>query len=112
MAIAITYILIFARVSVFVARDRRLPARFGFINRYGVPVYSIIWQSAIVAGATLLIFMAMPILFGSIIQPSDITREIYAVTLAGPEIFWVTSITQPFILPLSHSSLLKTYPAT
>ena len=112
MAIAITYILIFARVSVFVARDRRLPARFGFINRYGVPVYSIIWQSAIVAGATLLIFMAMPILFGSIIQPSDITREIYAVTLAGTEIVWVSSIIQLFILALRQFYRVKTYQGT
>jgi diguanylate cyclase (GGDEF)-like protein len=109
MAIAITYILIFARVFVFVARDRRLPARFGSINRYGVPVYSIIWQSSIAAAATLLIFIVIPVLFGSIIQPLDLSTDICTLLQAGTEIIWVSSIIELFILALKQLYRINTY---
>ncbi|MFL5704781.1 MAG: amino acid permease, partial [Ktedonobacteraceae bacterium] len=109
IAITITYILIFARVFVFAARDRNLPARFGSINRYGVPVYSIIWQSGIAAAVTLLIFMAMPFLFGSIIQPLDLSTEICTLLQAVTAIIWVSSIIELFILALKQLYRIKTY---
>ncbi|MFL5627572.1 MAG: diguanylate cyclase, partial [Ktedonobacteraceae bacterium] len=100
IAITIAYITIFARILVFASRDRRLPARFGSINRYGVPVYSIIWHGAIATAATLLIFAVMPFFLGSTAQSPNLTIEIYAVMQAVIEIIWVSSILQLFVLPL------------
>ncbi len=109
MAITIAYILIFARLLVFISRDRRLPARFGSINRYGVPVYSIVWQSAIAAATALLIFAVMPIFIGSMTRSPDLKIEIYAVMQAVIEVIWVSSVIQLFVLALRQIYCTKAY---
>lgn len=98
VAIVIAYILMFSRLLVAVAEDRRLPTGLAKINRYGVPIRSIIVQAAIVAVVTLLSFVAIPGIFEYIISPADLAFEIYNVLQASTTIVWVFSIIQMFAL--------------
>lgn len=98
VSIVIAYILMFSRLLVVVAQDRRLPASLTKINRYGVPVQSIIVQAALVAIVTILSFVAIPSIFMQIISPTDLAFEIYNLLQAGTTVVWVFSIIQLFVL--------------
>ncbi|HJT59408.1 MAG TPA: APC family permease, partial [Ktedonobacteraceae bacterium] len=96
VAIVTAYILMFSRLLVAVAEDRRLPTGLAKINRYGVPMRSIIVQATIVAVVTLLSFVAIPGIFEYIIPPADLAFEIYNVLQASTTLVWVFSIVQVF----------------
>lgn len=98
VAIVTAYILMFSRLLVAVAEDRRLPTGLAKINRYGVPMRSIIVQATIVAVVTLLSFVAIPGIFEYIIPPADLAFEIYNVLQASTTLVWVFSIVQVFAL--------------
>src|SRR5439155_25931951 len=60
IALTIAYILMFSRLLVVVAQDRRLPSQFTQVNRHGVPVLSIVVQAATVALVTILSLVLVP----------------------------------------------------
>jgi diguanylate cyclase (GGDEF)-like protein len=111
LAITIAYILTFARVSVFVARDRHLPASLGTINAQGVPVRSTLLQAAIVAAVSICIFAAGPALFGPLMSHEAMSRVLSAVLQAGTAVVWVSSIIQLFILTLIQLYRSRRYSA-
>lgn len=92
IAITIAYLLLFARVIIFVAQDRRLPAYLKNVNRYGVPIRSILVQAGIVALATILLFVGVPTLFVAIVSTTDFATEIYNVMQAGTTVIWLISV--------------------
>src|SRR5207237_2832656 len=89
-----------ARVVIAGSRDRRLNPLLASVNRYGVPVRSIIVQAAIVACVTILSFVAVPGIFGAIVRPADLAVEIYSVMQAGTAVVWLCSVVQLFVLVL------------
>ena len=74
IALTIAYILMFSRLLVVVAQDRRLPMALAKVNRYGVPVRSIIVQALAVAIVTVLSLVLFPMLFGAYIHPGDLAQ--------------------------------------
>ena len=101
LAITIVYILMFSRILLIVAEDRRLPAMLTRINRHGVPVSSIIVQSVIVAIVTLLSFVIVPSIFGGLIRPQDLAYDIYNILQAGTSAIWSFSTAVLFIFVLT-----------
>jgi len=101
-AITAVYILTFAQALLVVAQDHRLPQSLTIINRYGVPVRSIIVQALVVAIVTILSFVAVPALFGAIVSAADLAVEIYNVMQAGTAVVWICSIMQIFIIILLY----------
>ncbi len=99
----IAYILTFSRLLVVVAQDHRLPASLVRTNRYGVPVLSIIVQSAIVALVSVLSLVIIPALFGTFIHPDDLAFAIYSVLQASTTVVWVCTIVQLFVFVLWFS---------
>ena len=98
IAITIAYLLLFARIMIFVAQDRRLPSYLKNVNRFGVPVRSILVQAGIVALATILLFVGVPSLFGEMANSSDFATEIYNVMQAGTTVIWLIASIQIFAL--------------
>ena len=100
LALTIAYILMFSRLLVVTARDRRLPTKLASVNRRGVPVLSIIVHAAAVATVTLVSLVVVPALFGTLIQPNALATAIYDVLQAGTTVVWVFSVIQ--LLSLIH----------
>ena len=96
VALTIAYILMFSRLLVVVAQDRRLPISLAKVNRYGVPAFSIVIQGFIVAIVAVLSLILLPALFGSVIRPDDLALAIYNVLQAGTTVIWVCTIVQLF----------------
>lgn len=94
------YILMFSRLLVVVAQDRRLPIKLARTNRHGVPVLSIVVQSTITSIVTLLALIIVPALFGSLIHPDVLAFAIYNVIQAGTTVLWTCTIIQIFLLVL------------
>lgn len=107
VALTIAYILMFSRLLVVVAQNRRLPAPLARVNRFGVPVLSILVQAIAVALVTILSLVIVPSFFGSLIKPDDLAFAIYNVLQAGTTVVWVCSIIQIFILVIRFLSLRK-----
>jgi diguanylate cyclase (GGDEF)-like protein/putative nucleotidyltransferase with HDIG domain len=101
VTLTVAYILMFSRLLVIVAQDGRLPASLTKLNRHGVPILSIVTQAAIVACVTVLSFVAVPMLFGTIIRPEDLAFEIYNILLAGAAALWAFSTALLFFFVLS-----------
>ena len=100
VALTIAYILMFSRLLVVVAQNRRLPVALARVNRFGVPVRSILVQAVSVALVTLLSLVVVPAFFGTLIKPDDLAFAIYNVLQAGTTVVWVCSIIQIFVLGL------------
>ncbi len=98
IALTIAYILMFSRLLVVVAENRRLPAPLARVNRFGVPVLSIVVQAAVVALVTILSLVVVPVFFGTLIHPDELAFAIYNVMQAGTTVVWVCSIIQIFVL--------------
>jgi len=96
VALTIAYILMFSRLLVVVAQDRRLPISLAKVNRYGVPAFSIVIQGFIVAIVAVLSLILLPALFGSVIRPDDLALAIYNVLQAGTTVIAVCTIVQLF----------------
>ena len=101
LAITIVYILMFSRILLIVAEDRRLPTMLTRINRHGVPISSIIVQSVIVAIVTLLSFVIIPSIFGGLIHSEDLAYDIYNILQAGTSAIWSFSTAVLFIFVLT-----------
>lgn len=91
VTLSIAYILMFSRLLVVVAQDGRLPSGLLKLNRHGVPIRSILVQGGITLCATLLSFVVVPDLLGSLINPADLANEIYNVLLASASALWALS---------------------
>ncbi len=98
VALVAVYILLFSRLLVVVAADRRLPIGLAKLNRHGIPTRSIITQAAVVVFVTILSFVAIPGIFEHIISPADLAFEIYNLLQAATTEVWVFSIIQIFLL--------------
>jgi len=99
-ALTIAYILMFSRLLVVVAQDRRLPISLTKVNRHGVPVLSIVVQAAVVTIVTILSLVIVPGFFGTLIHPNDLAFAIYNVLQAGTTVVWVYSMVQLFVFVL------------
>jgi len=100
VALTIAYILMFSRLLVVVAQNRRLPVSLTKVNRFGVPVRSILVQAGAVALVTLHALVVVPAFFGTLIRPDDLAFAIYNVLQAGTTVVWVCSIIQIFVLAI------------
>ncbi len=100
LSITVAYILMFSRILIITAQDRHLPAPLTRINRYGVPVMSIITQSLVVVVVALLSFIIIPSLFGSLIRPEDLAYDIYNILQAGTSAIWSFSTAVLFLFVL------------
>jgi len=100
LGIAIAYLLIFSRILIIVAKDSHLPMALTKINRYGVPVRSIIVQMTIIAAVALLSYIIVPSFFASFVKPADLAFEIYNVLQAVAATVLTVSSIQLFVLPL------------
>ena len=97
IALTIAYLLLFSRLLVVVAQDRRLPAALTAVNRSGVPVRSIVVQALVVAIVTLLALVLCPLLFGAFLHPGELALAIYNVMQAATTVIWVCSTIQMFV---------------
>ncbi len=100
LGIAIAYILMFSRFISVVAKDCYLPRQLAKINRYGVPMLSILVQATIIATITIFSFVIVPSLFVSTMKPDDLAFATYNVLQAVASMVWIVSSIQLFVLPL------------
>jgi len=110
VTISVAYILMYSRLLVVVAQDGRLPSGLLKLNRHGVPILSVVVQGAITLCATLLSFVVIPGLLGSIINPDELASEIYNVLLASASALWAlsTAFLCLFVLWLAYRRMCKT----
>ncbi len=97
VGLTIAYLLLFSRLLLVVAQDRRLPAALSIVNRFGVPVRSIIAQALVVAGVTVLALVTLPLLFGVFLQTGELALAIYNIMQAATTVIWVISVIQMFM---------------
>ena len=100
LGIAIAYILMFSRFLYILAKDAHLPQALTKINRFGVPLQSMLLQSAIIAIITILCYVAVPSFFATFIKPDNLALETYNVLQAVASVVWIVSCIQLFVLPL------------
>ncbi len=101
-ASTVVCLLLYSRLLVAVAHDRRLPACLTRTNRSGVPVTSIVVQSAIIAAIIIVSFIAIPTIFGAFANPDTLTLETYTVLLAGSTALAAFSNALLFLFALRH----------
>ncbi|MDQ6659398.1 MAG: APC family permease, partial [Chloroflexota bacterium] len=101
LIVTVAYILMFSRLLVIVAQDRRLPIMLTKTNRFGVPVLSIIVQTVLAAFVTVLAFFILPILFGKVARSVDIALDVYMVMVATGSALWLFSTTMLFCFVLT-----------
>jgi diguanylate cyclase (GGDEF)-like protein len=97
ISVTIVYLLLFSRLLLVLAQDRRLPVGLAVVNRFGVPVRSIIAQAGVVAIVTILALVTLPILFGAFLQTGELALMIYNIMQAATTIIWVASLIQMFM---------------
>ncbi len=101
ITIAIAYMLMFSRLIFIVAQDGTLSQSLKAVNRYGVPVLSIVLQAGVVAGVTVLSFVIVPLLFSSIANTDMLAFDIYNVLMAGASALWSFSTAFIFIFAIA-----------
>ena len=94
IGLTIAYLLLFSRLLLVVAQDRRLPAALTIVNRFGVPVRSIVSQAIVVAVVTVLALVTIPLLFGAFLQTGALALAIYNIMQAATTVIWVLSVIQ------------------
>ncbi len=97
IALTIAYLLLFSRLLLVLAQDRRLPATLSVVNRFGVPVRSIISQALVVAVVTVMALVTLPLLFGAFLQTGELALVIYNIMQAATTVIWVISVIQMFM---------------
>ena len=100
LAIAIAYVLMFSRLLVVVARDRRLPPALTKLNRRGVPVLSILVMGAVAIGVTLCAFIIIPDFVRGATDAASIANEVYNILQAEGSVLWTLSTFFIFALAL------------
>lgn len=98
--LAIAYLLLYSRMMVVMARDQRLPAALARVNRFGVPVLSILVQGGIAALIAVLSLIVLPFLFASFVQPENLALAIYNLLQASTTVIWAFSMFLLFVLVL------------
>jgi len=107
ITITIAYLLMFSRLLLIVAQDHWLPHKLTTVNRYGVPVLSIVIQGAIVAATTLITFVVVPVFFARLVPPEQLAFDIYNVLMASTAALWAFSsaLLFFFVFSLCYQSL-------
>jgi amino acid transporter len=93
---ATVYNYAYARLLLVGAIDNLLPAGAGKLNRRRVPGAAVIFQAWFSAAFTVLVFIVVPYLSGSV-KPADINTEVYYVSQAAATLIWVISLLFLFI---------------
>jgi diguanylate cyclase (GGDEF)-like protein len=99
-AIAIAYVLMFSRLLVVVAQDRRLPPSLTKLNRSGVPVLSILVMGAVAMAVTLCAFIVIPDFVSGATNSTNIASEVYNILQAEGSVLWTLSTFFIFVLAL------------
>ncbi len=105
IAIISTALLLYARLLVVLAQEKRLPQLLARTNRYGVPVISISIQSLIASAFALFIFVVVPYLIAHIATPiklvlaiqQDVNVDIYHSIQVGASVLLACSSSLMFI---------------
>ncbi len=99
VAITIAYLLTFSRLLVVMAHNRHLPASLLKLNRWGVPLRSIVVLAVIVGLTTIFSYIVIPTIFTTTVEPSELAAEIFYVLQAGSAILWILSTIEMCLLP-------------
>ena len=113
-ALAIAYVLMFSRLLVVVAQDRRLPQSLVRLNRRGVPVLSIFVMGVVSIAVALIVFIVVPDFVSRATNSAEITTEVYNLLQAEGSILWTLSTLFIFglALGLTLRRMRKTHIAT
>ena len=87
---AVVYNYAYARLLLVASIDKRLPVSVGRLNKYRVPANAIIFQTAVAAVITAIVFFVVPYVV-TLGKPADLTTEIYDVLLAASTLVWAIS---------------------
>ncbi len=101
LAIATAYVLMFSRLLVVVAQDRRLPSMLTKLDRRGVPVFSILIMGAVAIAVTFCAFIIIPDFVSGATSAANISNEVYNILQAEGSILWTLSTFFIFVLALS-----------
>ncbi len=101
VAIISTAILLYSRLLVLLAQEKRLPQLLTRTNRYGVPVFSISIQSLIASTFAILIFIIVPYLIAHIATPIKLVLHIEKNI--NVEIFYCIQISASMLLTCTSS---------
>ncbi len=101
IAIAIAYVLMFSRLLVVVAQDRRLPQSLTKLNRHGVPILSILVMGAVSIAVALVVFIVVPDFVSNATDSANIANEVYNLLQAEGSILWTLSTLFIFLLSLN-----------
>lgn len=100
LSITVLYIIMFSRRLVIVACNHRLPARLLYVNRFGVPIVSILVQSSIMSFITFITVVAVPNFFAKFISPANLIIENYNIIQAVASMTWTVYSIILLLLPL------------
>lgn len=101
VALLSAYILMTSRMLVVVSSDRRLPVSLTCMNRYGVPVRSILCQGAIIIAVATLALVFAPGLFITNYNSANMASIIYNLLQGSASVLWTISTIQLFGLALA-----------
>ncbi len=96
--LTIAYLLTFSRLLVLAAQDRRIPEAVAKLNKYGVPILSILIQSALVMLTSLLSLVILPSLFASFMPPANLATSSTVLMEGFTTVVWLISTVQMFAL--------------
>jgi glutamate:GABA antiporter len=97
---AAIYNYAYARLLMVGGIDQLLPARIAKLNRHRVPSAAVIFQAWFAAAFTILVFVAIPYLSGSVKDAANISAAIYYMSQAAATLIWAISILFLFIIVL------------
>ncbi len=95
---AAIYNYAYARLLMVGGIDHLLPSRMAKLNRHRVPSAAVVFQAWFAAAFTLLVFVALPYLSGSVKDAANISAALYYISQAAATLIWAISILFLFII--------------
>lgn len=102
--IALVYLLFFSRALFHMARQGYLPRSLARLNRFGVPLKTMLVQCGLIVGGALIVFALLPLLFGGsmsgVLFSTIVSDDQFNLlsSIAGSLWAWITALIFGFAL--------------
>lgn len=97
-------LLMLSRFMAIAAHDNHLPLALTHVNRFGVPLRSILLQGGLLFAGVLISYVVVPSFFPTTVSAMNISIEIYNIQQAVASIVWMA-----FTMPLLLSPIVARY---
>lgn len=100
IAVVSLSLIMLSRFMVIAAHDRHLPFTLTHVNRFGVPLRSILIQGGLLFACVLVSYVIIPSFFPTTVSATNVSIELYNVQQAVASLIWIAFTIQLLLSPV------------